>query len=545
MSVNGSITKIASNRNLVNQDNATTSWIRNPLWITMPDISASGAQRVLGLYRIDNNQHNYVALNAQTNAGPYIVDWGDGIVESFTSLTSAYHQYSYSGIVDTSTSNSSNAASLGYKQAIISVTPSGSNNLQSFLQNVRHTGLSSNINPVTSKWLEFVINGPNISNLSIGGTAVQPLYLENIYVHNLQIAGTNTTQMFRYCRGLKNINWFDTSQWTTFASMFEFCTSLESVPFYDTSNGTSLAGMFNSCYALKNVPLFNSSKVTSMNAMFQGCYNLRSIPLFDTSNVTTMAYMLNQCWRLNSIPKFNTSKVTNMTQFACNTPISSFPLLDTSNVTNFYQMFFQCFQLKSIPPLDMSKASNTSDFSYWAGYASNLSTINLNLSAITSGNFLGAFIGTNNLRNINLTNASGIANATSMFQYCVNLESVSGLDTKNTTNFTSMFAGCNSLKNVGSLVISSGANLGYNATYGTTSNMFNGCYNLENINLSGTSSSIHLGRMSLSSTTLNSIYSGLATVSPSGTATIVVTDNYGATSSTTSIATNKGWTVVT
>ena len=70
MSTNTNVSRNANTRNLVNQDNAVTPWVRNPYWMTMPDISASGTQKIIGLYRVDNNQHNYIALSATPNTGP-------------------------------------------------------------------------------------------------------------------------------------------------------------------------------------------------------------------------------------------------------------------------------------------------------------------------------------------------------------------------------------------------------------------------------------------------------------------------------------------
>ena len=195
MSTKNTFSKLASNSNLMDPDTTVSAWQRNPLWLTMPDISSSSTQRIIGLYRIDNNNNNFVALSAVTNSGPYFVDWGDGTTQSFTSNTNAQYQYSYSGIIDSSTSNSSNASSLGYKQVIISITPSGSNNLISFFQDRKHTQVGTPRSD--SKWLEFIVNAPNVTSISLGGTSnARPTYLENVFIHRI---GTVSAQFLRSC----------------------------------------------------------------------------------------------------------------------------------------------------------------------------------------------------------------------------------------------------------------------------------------------------------------------------------------------------------
>jgi len=537
MSVNGSITKIASNRNLVNQDNATTPWVRNPLWMTMPDISSNSTQAIVALYRINNNDNNFLALQVNTNTGNYIVDWGDGVVESFGNGVQANHKYTYSSINDSATSNSSNASSLGYKQVIINITPSGASNLIGFYQDRKHT--QSGLNNYVSKWLEIIINGPNINAGQIGGTTIKPTFLENVFIHRLaNNAGANMTQLFRYCYSLQNINLFDTSSWTSFSSMFEFCTSLRTVPFFNTSNGTSFSQMFNSCHNLKTVPPFDTSKGTAFYYMFQSCFSLKQIPHFDTSLGTNMVGMFSNAVSLQKIPKLNTSNNTSFLNFCTGSNITSFPLLDTSKATNFVAMFHQCYNLKNIPLLDTSKGT---DFSYFAFLAQGLVGVApINTSSATNMTYMFAY--TPAILSIPILNTSGVTNMSYMFQNCNSLISVSGLDTRSVNNFTGMFGGCSSLTNVSFINASSGV-FGYSASANST-NTFNSCAALESLTISGVNNSINLANMCLSSGALNSIYSGLNSGVAGGT-TIVVTNNYGATSSDTSIATSKGWTVVT
>jgi thioredoxin reductase len=86
MSINTNVSRNANTRNLVNQDLAITPWVRNPLWMTMPDISATGTQRIVGLYKVDDSDNNFICFGAQAQGATpngVTVDWGDGTVQSF------------------------------------------------------------------------------------------------------------------------------------------------------------------------------------------------------------------------------------------------------------------------------------------------------------------------------------------------------------------------------------------------------------------------------------------------------------------------------
>jgi len=98
-----------------------------------------------------------------------------------------------------------------------------------------------------------------------------------------------------------------------------------------------------------------------------------------------------------------------------------------------------------------------------------------------------------------------------------------------------MFYNCSSLQSVPALdvsAVSSSANF---------ASMFTTCRNLSYIGAGTFNYTFSVASCKLSATSLNTIYSNLATTSGQ---TITITGNYGASSSNTAIATDKGWTVV-
>jgi surface protein len=551
MSINTNVSRNANTRNLVNQELAITPWVRNPLWMTMPDISATGTQRIVGLYRVDDSDNNFICFGAQAQGATpngVTVDWGDGTVQSFVTnntMTNIQYKYNYANIADSSTSNSGNASSLGYKQVIVSIIPSGSAGVElvGFAQDRKHN--QSSLSTYQSKWLEFIVNGSGLVTLSLGGGSNVniPPYLESAIILNKvsDSIGVGMSSLFRFCYSLKNVILPNTSLLTN-TSFFDNCSSLEHAPFYDSSNAT-VGPFFNTCTSLKYVPPYDTRKVTAMNSMFQSCYLLKTVPFFDTSKVTNMSNMFGGCSSLESVPFFNTISCTGMNgMFSGASRLKQVPLFNTSGVTNMASIFFQAFSLQNIPSFDTSKNTTFQNFAYLATSITGAGPFNL--ASATRTDFMFGNCGL--LKTIPiLTNTSGVTNMSNMFQNCRNLEAVSGLDTRNVNNFTGMFTGCTKLRIVSGLNMSAtSATTGYNATVGNTNNMFNGCVSLETINGSGLSASINLGGLSLSSGALNNIYTNLLSSGVSAGTTIVITGNWGASASNTGIALSKGWTVI-
>jgi len=103
-----------------------------------------------------------------------------------------------------------------------------------------------------------------------------------------------------------------------------------------------------------------------------------------------------------------------------------------------------------------------------------------------------------------------------------------------------MFSACYNLQSVPLLnCLSAIGNTPY-------SNMFNGCYNLKQGAIQATASALSYADANLSPAELNRIFSNLSTVPSGRSATITVTNNWGASVSlgcNPAGATAKGWTV--
>ncbi len=242
---------------------------------------------------------------------------------------------------------------------------------------------------------------------------------------------------------------------------------------------TDFSGMFNSCPSLSAIPTLDTSNGTDFFGMFAGCLSLSAIPTLDTSNGTNFSSMFAGCLSLSAIPT-----------------------LDTSNGTNFSNMFNNCYSLQSVPALNTANGTNFSSMFNRC----------LSLSAIPT---------------LDTSNGTDFS---SMFNSCLSLSAIPTLDTSNGTNFSNMFAGCSSLSAIPTLDTSNGTNF---------SGMFNSCLSLSAIQSINPTQDWSVEGCLFSADALNIIYTAL----PTATATLIITGNWGAAASNTSIATAKGWTI--
>jgi surface protein len=164
------------------------------------------------------------------------------------------------------------------------------------------------------------------------------------------------------------------------------------------------------------------------------------------------------------------------------------------------------------------------------------------------------------LRYINL-DTSFVTNASYMLRYCSALLDIANLDLSNVTNFYNMLYDCKSLLklNVSNIIATdfrsmatncvglyqiSGIDCSSMTSSSRLSGMTTGCANLRKFLVTGIKYPISfLDNYLLSTSALNEIFTNLDTVSTAQT--ITVTGCAGASTCDTSIATAKGWTVVT
>ena len=229
-------------------------WVRPSDWLPLPEISES-EQKFVGLHAIFEDA-NFVTIRVQ---GAYTVDWGDGIVENFTSNSDAYHEYNYA-TYDTSNST---LCSRGYKQAIVTVTPQAGQNLTLFSLALKHnqTGLVSGY---STGWLDIAINANNLSNLNVSSNTQPSRLIEKALIKSGSLSGL--VSCFQNCSSLQNLD-LVAPNLTNISSMLTACTSLRTINL-DLPNVTAAQAVFSGCQALQSVVLSIPS-TTTINFMLQ------------------------------------------------------------------------------------------------------------------------------------------------------------------------------------------------------------------------------------------------------------------------------------
>ena len=528
---------------------SSSIYVRNKAWLAMPPVSSSEQKIVLlqavqndsnfiaftisGSYTVDwgdgvienftasaTAQHNYDYNSASlsgTNKPVSFQSSGDTVTLTTHSYSngntiSFYEAESSTGIkatqmyyVSNATTNTFQLATssngsivdiiadgtgsiLPYKQAIMTITPSGSAVFINANFNVKHnqTGLQT----YCPNTLDMIVSSPTITTLAVGGTIINQSRLErfellsgkitsfastfqncynlnqaylnansanvtslsNTFVNNYNLvdvslpatssACTTAASIFSNCNNIKSIPYFDSSNIINFNGSFQSCHSLEYVPLIDTKNGTDFSSMFLSCRSLKTVPLFDTSKATTMANMFQNCFRLESVPLFDTGNVITMASMFNTCQMLLNVPLFNTIKVNTMSSmFASCYRLKTIPLFNTIAVTNMAATFSSCFNLTTIPLLNTVSVTDMS--SMFSSCSELIYVPSFNTAAVTTMNTM--FSTCRSLITVPLFNTTSVTDMAIMFQNCTKLNNVPLFDTRNVTTMVNMFTNCSAI----------------------------------------------------------------------------------------------------
>lgn len=373
------------------------------------------------------------------------------------------------------------SVSMGFKPVIITITPQSGQTLSSIDLQKKHTS-SNSAQVVSVNWIDICIAGSSITSLFVGRNG-NYVNLSMLYSFSLLSSSlTDASYFFNNCYSLVYVYDFNTASLSTMSYMFNNCYALEYIPLLNSGSATEARFMFLNCYNLSTIPLINTAYVSDFSRMFQGCCSLICVPLLNTGSCYTMSRMFLGCSSLKTIPLFNTSTAVDMSyMFSDCRSLVNIPALNTSNVSDMSYMMLNCVSLTSIPQFNTSSVINTRE----------------------------------------------------MLENCSSLVEVQQINMSSVTNCIGMFSGCSSITYIPQLNFNSASNL---------TELFYGCVSLSRSKSINTKNSISYENCNLSSAAIDEIFTNL--YSPVTGKTITVKGNPGAATCTTSIATEKGWTVV-
>ena len=271
---------------------------------------------------------------------------------------------------------------------------------------------------------------------------------------------------------------------------------------FDASTGRSMAGSYIGAVLFAGDEIWGNLEPVAVGVDLTGAFgnmlNITTVPHFDTSNVTTMAHMFRNCSSLTTVPQLDTSSVTTTAHMFRDCPsLTTVPEFNTSNVTTMINMFAGCSSLATVPQLD----------------------------------------------------TGSVTTMASMFYDCSSLATVTQLDTSSVTTMTSMFMGCRALTEVPALDMSL-VTTNHSATtnpfgqLGTTSTQINTqLQSCTRFRAFGATRTFGINGTLMGAEALNELMTNLGTA-VSG-ATLNIQHNPGSATCDPSIATAKGWTVLT
>jgi hypothetical protein len=303
------------------------AYVRPADWLVLP---APASDQINILAAVFPGGDNYAALNV-TATGGYTVDWGDGTTANIASGVTAYHQYSYSGIIQTPTSR-------GYKQSVVMVTTQvGGNHITAFDVSSKHTGFGS-ANPGSSPWLDIAVNTPSATSITFRATV--PANIMEICTIVACGAVTSLNSAWNGCTSLRSV---------TFPAGFGAginnvgyawygCSSLQSVTF-PAGFGAGITSMSNTwygCSSLQSVtfPAGFGAGITSMDSLWQGCSSLQSVtfPAGFGAGITSMSNTWYGCSSLQSV---------------------TFPAGFGAGITSMNNTWYGCSSLQSVEGLSV------------------------------------------------------------------------------------------------------------------------------------------------------------------------------------------------
>ena len=363
---------------------------------------------------------------APSTSYDFNIDWGDNVIESYTSSnTTGYtHTYPVSGTY---------LISIGERTigGFPKVYYNGTGDSLKLLNITQFGG-----NQFGADWTRSF---RGCANLQISATDFATAKTQNI---------TNFDYAWYNCTSLASFPLIDTSKGTYFDNTWAICTSLTAFPLIDTSKGTYFGYTWGGCTSLTAFPLIDTSSGTNFTFTWYNCNKLKDFPAINTLSATLLGGCWSNCSSLTSFPVLSTPNVAAL--FSGNTggawesctSLSLFPLIDTSKVTNFIRTWQNCTSLTVFPLIDTSKGTSFNSTWYNCNKLKGFPLIN----TLSGTNFTSTWNNCTSLTAFPLIDTSKGTYFTNTWFNCTSLTAFPLIDTSKGTSFYGTWFNCNKLK---------------------------------------------------------------------------------------------------
>lgn len=222
-------------------------------------------------------------------------------------------------------------------------------------------------------------------------------------------------------------------------------------------------------------PRFMNSRcleIIDWSGAFSECTNLTEANI-NTSNGTNFSSIFYNCSKLiNVINTGDFSKGLDFTNAFRNTRVTDDVIQKFSfdSITNGFGMFGYGTKITQLPKFNHETITNMGEM-FWASALSDLGETDLNFPKVTNANYIFGETQITKVPNLSFPEAT---TAKGLFQSCLKLNTISGLNISKITNISKMFQGCSNLESVPTLDLSSAQYISY---------LFQGCSKIKTVKL--------------------------------------------------------------
>lgn len=359
-----------------------SDWIECATWVQGADHRIAIVTRVID----DNsgvNRGNLVQVRCTTNTGTWQVDWGDGTsTTGIASGTNTTHTYTYSDgdLTDT-------VSTLGYKQALIKISPSSTNQITGFT--TQNASQSGNLG-----YVEISAKVPNCTTFEVFGDTFPSYFLESLIIYSLgatSISGAVTSNVVY--GALQNVVITSASMTTTpniairtlkyaeynlsstsaitFTSFYtgndQFSNGVEKIVInLATNSNFSLNSVFIGCDAMKELVITNSGSgvVSDMTNAFVNDGKLEYITIPGATSTCSLNQCFDRCFAVKKLTGF--TSITSNSSFTANFRSASQACIDGLSSSIAFSgdgtvPFQQSINIYSIPAWNLSGITSWSD----------------------------------------------------------------------------------------------------------------------------------------------------------------------------------------
>lgn len=259
-------------------------WHPNPYWQSLDDI----ADGEIGFIVRDTNEYDEAAtlcFSIGVTSGNYIIDWGDGVIETLEN--GAYCQHTYA---------IGEGAPDGHGHTTYKVRVRAETTFLLRIQSMTFRGLLQTPNSI-----QYIkINAPTITTLSSAFYESHLLEgISDLYLPNC----TAATYCFTNCVNLRKAG--DVSILGANVAMTYFfggCAHLKSVGAINVPNCSSFYGMFQNASSLERVGEISSNTAVGAPYLFRGANSLKSIQALNLPKVSDARYFGIETYSLIDVP---------------------------------------------------------------------------------------------------------------------------------------------------------------------------------------------------------------------------------------------------